>query len=260
MKAISGADRHASEDQAGLSRARNTGIALCSAPLIAFIDDDAEAPPQWAQRIIAAFAARPDAKVVGGRVTAKYVDQPRPEWMSLKLEGHLSCIDWGTRVSPLERGQWIVGANMAFRREVFDEVGTFNASLGRIGHGTLLSNEEIALLSRLPAGSIYYAGDAGVDHLIPRDRLVQSWFRKRVFWQAVSDLLTGIGTSVTAQAYFERFASKLPRVPAQDRSYRALQRPCSTAGEFEQQLDMLYGLTMSQGMGLPNVAAAGALF
>ena len=254
-----GADRFAVEDQAGLSRARNAGIANSSAPLVAFIDDDAEAAPQWAERVLAAFATRPATRVGGGRVVAKYVGQSRPRWMSQRLEGYLSCIDWGAGVAPLARGQWIVGANMIFRRDVFDEFGGFNASLGRIGHGTLLSNEESQLLSRLAADAVWYAGDATVDHLIPAERAVQPWFRKRVFWQAVSDQLAGFGAADKPEYHFERFASALPLVPAEHRSFRALNRTCATAEEFQQQLEMLYALSMAQGLGLPDVADAGSI-
>jgi glycosyltransferase involved in cell wall biosynthesis len=255
-----GADQAEVEDQAGLSRARNAGIAHSRAPLIAFIDDDAEASPTWAAEMVEAFRRHPEALVVGGRVTAKYVGQQRPAWLSQRLEGHLSCIDWGPGTKPLERGQWVVGANMTFRQEVFERYGQFNASLGRIGHGTLLSNEEIQLFSRLPANSIYYTSKAAVDHLIPPDRVDQAWFRKRTFWQAVSDQLAGIGASETAASYFERFASRLPTVPAEDRSMRALHRACTNAAEFEQQLDMIYALTMASGLGLPTAASAHRVF
>ena len=249
-----GADIVVTEDQAGLSRARNTGIDASSAPLIAFIDDDAEAAPTWAESLVASFTRHADALVVGGRVLAKYVGQTRPAWLAASLEGYLSCIDWGEGTGPLQRGQWIVGANMTFRREVFERFGRFNSSLGRIGHSTLLSNEESLLLDSLPQGSVYYASDAPVNHLIPVERTKQPWFRKRVFWQAISDLLAGMGTSEPAAGYFERFAAGLPKVPAEHRSMRALHRPCSTPEEFHLQLDMLYALTMSQGLGMPELS------
>jgi GT2 family glycosyltransferase len=255
-----GADKVIFEDESGLSRARNAGIRGSTADIIAFIDDDAEAFPEWAERILHAFATRSEALVVGGKVLASYKGHRRPAWMSTKLEGYLSCIDWGDGVAPIERGQWIVGANMAFKRRVFDEYGVFNPALGRIGHATLLSNEEIQLMARLPGGTVYYAGDAPVHHLIPADRTEQAWFRKRVFWQAVSDQLAGVGQSSTPQDYFERFATALPTVPAEYRSLRALHRVCGTAEEFERQIGMIYSFTMSAGLGLPDDAARPSIF
>ena len=251
-----GADTSVVEEAAGLSRARNAGISASSAPLVSFIDDDAEAHSSWAANLIRTFAQRPEAMVVGGRVQAKYTHS-KPAWMSARLEGYLSCIDWGEGTKSLERGQWIVGANMTFRRQVFESFGGFNASLGRIGHGTLLSNEETQLLGKLPSGSVFYTADATVDHLIPPERMVQAWFRKRVYWQAISDLLAGIGTSDEAAFHFEKFASSLPMVPAEDRSLRALHRPCPTAEDFERQLGMLYSFAMALGLGMPDQPTAG---
>jgi glycosyltransferase involved in cell wall biosynthesis len=45
----------------GVSAARNSGIAAASAPYVAFIDDDCEPCPEWAEQLIAAY----DANVVG---------------------------------------------------------------------------------------------------------------------------------------------------------------------------------------------------
>jgi glycosyltransferase involved in cell wall biosynthesis len=45
----------------GVSAARNSGIAAASAPYVAFIDDDCEPSPEWAEQLIAAY----DASVVG---------------------------------------------------------------------------------------------------------------------------------------------------------------------------------------------------
>ena len=56
------------ESQQGLSYARNAGIRAARAPLVAFIDDDVRAQPDWVAAIARAFDEHPDADVVGGRV------------------------------------------------------------------------------------------------------------------------------------------------------------------------------------------------
>lgn len=40
----------------GVAAARNTGIAAARAPIVAFLDDDCEADPEWAERILGGFA------------------------------------------------------------------------------------------------------------------------------------------------------------------------------------------------------------
>jgi hypothetical protein len=57
---------------------------------------------------------------------------------------------------------------------------------------TLLSNEEIEASERVRAmGKLaVYTPKAVVEHVIPPERLTQSWFRRRAAWQAVSDLLS----------------------------------------------------------------------
>jgi len=45
--------RHATNQ--GVAAARNTGIAAARAPIVAFLDDDCEADPEWAERILGGF-------------------------------------------------------------------------------------------------------------------------------------------------------------------------------------------------------------
>lgn len=246
-----GATRHCVEDLVGLSRARNRGIKESTGDIIAFVDDDAEVFEHWADTLHDAFKKHPKALVVGGNVIAKYVET-RESWVTDSLEGYLSCVNWGEGVFPLKKGQWVVGANMAFRRKVFDEYGVFDVALGRAGAQTLLSNEETALMQRLPEGTVFYCHDAKVNHLIPPERVKQAWFRKRVAWQAISDLIAGEVPQNSSRYFFEQFAQKLPLVPAEYRSFRSLSYPCQTGEQFERQLRMIYEITVASGGGLED--------
>ena len=51
------------EPRPGVATARNAGLAACSAPLVAFLDDDEEAPPSWLAGLRAAHL------VLGSAVT-----------------------------------------------------------------------------------------------------------------------------------------------------------------------------------------------
>jgi hypothetical protein len=138
---------------------------------------------------------------------------------------------------------------MAISREVFEQFGGFDVNLGRIGVGSLLSNEEIALMERLPEGSRFYVSEAWVDHLIPKERTEQKWFRNRAFWQAISDRLANKVDRGASRYHFDRFSEELPLVPAQHRSLRALCYRCETADQFERQIKMIYDIAVSMSLG-----------
>ena len=52
----------------GKSHALNLGIAETDGPLLAFTDDDCDAPPDWLEKIVAEFAAEPEIDVLFGPV------------------------------------------------------------------------------------------------------------------------------------------------------------------------------------------------
>jgi glycosyltransferase involved in cell wall biosynthesis len=54
-----------------ISRGRNLGIAATRTPLLAFLDSDAYAEPEWVAALIAAFAS-PEVAIVGGEVLAAH--------------------------------------------------------------------------------------------------------------------------------------------------------------------------------------------
>jgi glycosyltransferase involved in cell wall biosynthesis len=72
--------RHAANR--GVSAARNSGIAIASAPVIAFLDDDCAPDPRWAEQILAGYTESTVA--VGGAVSAA----PCPGIMTDYLRRH----------------------------------------------------------------------------------------------------------------------------------------------------------------------------
>jgi len=232
------------EPRRGLSCARNRAIAESEAPIIAFLDDDAVPGPGWMAQIIAAFDMfGADALAVGGRVTPVWLG-PRPSWLGDGLLQYLSITDLGERPRVLDDREWIVGANMAMRRSVFDNINLFPEHLGRKGSGaTLLSNDETALLQQIrdSGGLIGYAPEASCGHLIDPARLSQSWFRRRLAWQAVSDYLEDPAASaVRAGASWEWLTDFLVRLPASQRSYRGLLSEMAEPDMLEHQINAVY--------------------
>jgi GT2 family glycosyltransferase len=184
--------RYVLEHVPGLSNARNRAAALARADLIAFMDDDAIAAPNWSTSIVRAFeVAGERAAVIGGRVLPRWIGS-KPTWLSDDLLKYLTIIDWGGRFRELPPHQWLAGCNITFDKSALAAVGGFSRALGRIGSGlSLLSNDETDVMEKINAtGRIsMYCPDAVVEHIIDPARLTQSWFRRRAAWQAVSEFI-----------------------------------------------------------------------
>ncbi|HEY5238850.1 MAG TPA: glycosyltransferase [Rhizomicrobium sp.] len=237
-------------DEPGLSHARNAGIAASSGKIVAFVDDDAVVSDKWCAAVLAGFDAAPSAAIGGGRTVPRFTSAERPVWYYDELAHYLSCIDWGTKVHPIEPSQWIVGANMAFRREVFDQAGYFDPALGRKGEASLLSNEEIAMFKRVGRENVYYFPDMLAEHIIPDDRISLEWFRKRVFWQAVSDVLAGEVYKSPAQAANDLY-EMVSRAPADVRGHRLLSYAPATPEAMKDQLVAVYAQGLLMAWGFP---------
>lgn len=116
------------EKKAGLSNARNCGIAHAKGEIITFIDDDAIAEPDFAQNIIAHFDQYQHIDAIGGKVLPIFPGDQEPEWLSPYLNGLVTKVDFGDSVKPYSN-KYPAGCNMSFRKQVFDELGGFNPNL-----------------------------------------------------------------------------------------------------------------------------------
>lgn len=185
------AHRYIEEARPGLSRARNIGIEAARAELVAFMDDDARASPGWLRHIIETFSTYQSAGVAGGPVRPIWSAR-RPDWLTPQLESYLTIIDRGAEARTLTGGEWLSGTNIAFRTRAVREAGSFPENLGRIGP-LLLSNEELLVTRRIRdlGYTVVYEPKLEMHHRVHIERVSQSWLRRRVFWQVLSDLFAG---------------------------------------------------------------------
>lgn len=123
--------RYLREDEPGLSRARNRGLAAAAGDLVAFTDDDCLVSPTWLPAIVRAFASDGNLMVLGGRVDladpgdAPVGIRPFPDELHISEMHHIT-----------ER---LIGCNMAFRSDVFRRIGLFDPKLGA---GTRIGSSE----------------------------------------------------------------------------------------------------------------------
>ena len=155
------------EPQGGLSRARNAGLRCATGNVIAWTDDDVTVPTRWLEAIESAFSD-PDIAAITGLVLPAELETAA----QFDFEYNRGGFNRGYR--PLlydkrffdemsSRGvpAWMVGAgaNMAFRREVFDKVGVFDE---RLGAGAAGCSEDSELWYRMLAEGLPIAYDPTV--------------------------------------------------------------------------------------------------
>ena len=171
----------------GLSAARNFGWTQANSAWVAYLDDDAIAPPGWLASLSLTCQHVPaDVAVIGGPIRLKW-EQPRPNWLPDSLEKWLTCFDAGSEPKTSANVPLFAGANMTCRVEGLKRVGGFSPHLGRQG-GSLLSREECELAEKLAQSGYVsrYEPAPWVWHCAHADRLRRSWFMRRLYWEGRS--------------------------------------------------------------------------
>jgi len=176
---------HCNDQNRGLSHSRNTGSELADGDVVAFLDDDAVAAPNWAEQIIDAYE-RYDALAVGGRMV--------PDWLSAKPkylpEEYYFLI--GVTYRGFRKTEGYVrntfSSNLSFDREVFLELGGFRTEMGKQGENDLQGGETelCARLERETGERVVYVPSATVEHKIYDYRTDRHWLLERAFWQGYS--------------------------------------------------------------------------
>jgi GT2 family glycosyltransferase len=174
----------------GLSGGRNTGIALARADIVAFLDDDAVADPDWLKSFMDSYAD-PDVAAVGG-MTLPLWETKRPMWFPPEFDWVIGCAYVGmpTTRAPVRN---VLGGNASYRREVFEAVGGFRNGIGRSTAGPPLGCEEtelcIRLRRRLPGSVLLFDNRAVIGHRIPAVRGRFAYFCARCYAEGLSKAL-----------------------------------------------------------------------
>jgi glycosyltransferase involved in cell wall biosynthesis len=178
------------ESNLGLSIARNRGAQETTAPILAYLDDDAVASRQWLRVLADAYQHNEKLAIAGGKVDLIFPEgiEP-PQWLSQEMAGGLGLYDLGQKLVYIDRpGLTPRGLNYSIRRTFFDAIGGFDRNLGRIGKN-LLSNEELYVteLALEQGWQVAYLPDALAAHNVSPERLQLAWFLRRSWWQGVSE-------------------------------------------------------------------------
>jgi len=177
--------RYLFEPRQGKSYALNTGLGQARGSIVAFTDDDVFVPPDWLATAVSVLD-RWAADGGGGRVLPRWETAP-PPWLANnpRLWGHLALMEVETQQTlqyPLKGPGNIWGANMVFRRSVFDLVGLFNVDLGPSG-GRPVNSEDLDIVERALRNGrkVVYDPELVVYHQVPAKRMKKNYLRRWAF-------------------------------------------------------------------------------
>lgn len=170
------------ESAISLSNARNRGWKEAQGEYVAYIDDDAQAVPDWCEKILKAFYnVKPAPVGVGGKILPWYESSP-PIWFSDELETRT----WGDEagfLKPPGCAYGFSGSNMAFPRRILDRFGGFSTGFGMVGD-KLRMGEDTEFFFRLyknGKGKFWYDPKIQVKHFTPTTKFYLSYRLKRSY-------------------------------------------------------------------------------
>lgn len=170
--------RYGFEPKQGLSNARNHGIGVATGEFLVFTDDDVLPAVDWLATLVRGMREE-SCDAAGGYIEPLWQAAP-PPWLTERFYGFLAVRTdpEGPKAAHAEE-EMPFGANLAFRRAVFDRIGLFDPHLGRKGN-VLAGGEEIDVLMRVvqSGGRVVYFPAARVRHKVEAFRLSKRYFRR----------------------------------------------------------------------------------
>jgi glycosyltransferase involved in cell wall biosynthesis len=167
--------------RSGLAVARNAGVASCSADIVLFLDDDAVADRCWVE-LLAAAIEEDGTLGASGRSEPIWMG-PRPAWLADEFLWTVGCTYAG-QPTTRARVRNVYGGCCGLRRELFTDLGGYDARLGR-SPTSAGGGEEADLCLRAQArwpGHVFtYEPAAHIGHYVPVARLTARYILRRAF-------------------------------------------------------------------------------
>ena len=166
------------EHHQGVAYARTRCAKEAKGEIVAYLDDDSTAQPGWLTGIHSFFDKHPAVWSVGGKIIPRFLTEI-PDWYSKYFFGLVGNFNLGDKELKLTGNRYPCGANMAFRKRVFEEIGYFNPDLGRKGKGLLATEEKEIYLRILAAGhEVYYLPYVAVLHSVEANKFDKNYVER----------------------------------------------------------------------------------
>lgn len=166
----------------GAATARNVGLQLATGEIVAFIDDDAMAVPEWLRRLVLGLLQEGVAGV-GGRVSPEYPEPLLDAGMS--RGGDLRWSGFNASPRDVQEVDHLPGGNMAFWREALVEVRGLDTRYTR--RGSWREDTDLCVRLRHRGYRLLYDGEARIIHRAVR--WTDTWERMRpgLVWAMTRD-------------------------------------------------------------------------
>lgn len=175
--------RRVEQPVAGVSHARNAGVAAASGEYVVWTDDDVVVSPDWLSTWMSGLRAQPGHAVYGGRARP-VLEEPQQAWFRDNLLALRSLValrdhpEW----TEITSGRVPYGLNFAVRTTE-QKAHPYDPGLG-VGPGRRAAGgEETSVVRAILAagGSGRWVWDAAVDHMIPQarqsERYISDYYR-----------------------------------------------------------------------------------
>jgi glycosyltransferase involved in cell wall biosynthesis len=191
---LGGCGRVVREAQPGLSFARARAAREARGEIICFLDDDNIPAPDFVAAAIQAFAERPRAGVIGGKVLPRWETQPTPLAEAVAPFALAIC-DLGENPLQLNpAGGAIVGAGLCVRRgllrDIFSSTALTRTVTDRVGANLVSGGDTtISVIARRMGWECWHVPTIVLQHILPTGRMKKEYLVR---------LYEGIGRGQTA--------------------------------------------------------------